>query len=61
MDITRVGKYTVAEWVRLWFDTCSKPNIREQTAYYCNNYIEKHIVPGIGSFKLDKLTTLQIQ
>ena len=60
-DITRIGKYTVAEWVQLWFDTYSKPNIREQTAYYYNNYIEKHIVPGIGSIKLDKLTTLQIQ
>ena len=61
VDITRIGKYTVAEWVRLWFDTYSKPNIREQTAYYYSNYIEKHIVPGIGSIKLDKLTTLQIQ
>ena len=61
MDITRTGKYTVAEWVRLWFDTYSKPNIREQTAYYYSNYIEKYIVPGIGSTKLDKLTTLQIQ
>ncbi|MBD5084003.1 MAG: hypothetical protein HDT33_02785 [Clostridiales bacterium] len=55
------GKYTVAEWVRLWFETYSKPSIREQAAYYYNNYIEKHIVPGIGNIKLDKLTTLQIQ
>lgn len=61
MDIVRNGKYTVAKWVRLWFKTCSKPSIREQTAYYYNNYIEKHIVPGIGDIKLDKLTNLQIQ
>ena len=61
VDVVRSGKYTVAEWVRLWFETYSKPSIREQTAYYYNNYIEKHIVPGIGSIKLDKLTTLQIQ
>ena len=61
VDIVRSGKYTVAEWVRLWFETYSKPSIREQTAYYYNNYIEKHIVPGIGGIKLDKLTTLQIQ
>ena len=51
----------MAEWVRLWFDTYSKPNIREQTAYYYSNYIEKQIVPGIGSIKLDKLAALQIQ
>ena len=61
VDVVRSGKYTVAEWVRLWFETYSKPSIREQTAYYYNNYIEKHIVPGIGSIKLDKLTTIQIQ
>ena len=61
IDVVRSGKYTVAEWVRPWFDTYSKPAIREQTAYYYNNYIEKHIVPGIGDIKLDKLTTLEIQ
>ena len=61
LDVVRSGKYTVAEWVRLWFDTYSKPAIREQTAYYYNNYIEKHIVPGLGDIKLDKLTTLEIQ
>ena len=44
VDITRIGKYTVAEWVRLWFDTYSKPNIREQTAYYYNNYIELSLI-----------------
>lgn len=61
VDVIRSGKYTVAEWVRLWFETYSQPSIREQTAYYYNNYIEKHIVPGIGDIKLDKLTTIQIQ
>lgn len=61
VDVARSGKYTVAEWVRLWFEAYSKPSIREQTAYYYNNYIEKHIVPGIGGIKLDKLTTIQIQ
>jgi len=61
VDVIRSGKYTVAEWVRLWFETYSKPSIREQTAYHYNNYIEKHIVPGIGSIRLNKLTTIQIQ
>ena len=61
VDVVRSGKYTVAEWVRLWFETYSKPSIGEQTAYYYNNYIEKHIVPSTGDIKLDKLTTLQIQ
>ena len=34
VDVVRSGKYTVAEWVRLWFETYSKPSIREQTVYY---------------------------
>ena len=28
---------------------------------YYTNYIENHIIPGIGSIPLDKLTTIQIQ
>ena len=61
LDVVRTGKYTVAEWVRLWYETYTKPNIREQTRYYYNNYIERHIVPNIGDIMLDKLTTIEIQ
>ncbi len=31
------------------------------TKSYYTNYIENHIVPGIGDVPLDKLTTIQIQ
>ena len=61
IDVSKTGRYTVGEWVRIWFDTYSKPSIREHTVNYYNNYIEKHIIPAIGKIKLDKLTTLQIQ
>ena len=39
----------------------AEPRIRPNTKAYYTNYIENHIVPGIGSVPLDKLTTIQIQ
>ena len=36
------------------------PYPAQHKAYY-TNYIENHIIPGIGSVPLDKLTTIQIQ
>lgn len=61
IDFTKSESYTVAEWMRIWFDTYSKPQIRESTAACYTNYIEHHIIPGIGHIKLDKLTSRDIQ
>lgn len=61
LDIVRSGQYTVAEWLRLWFETYSKPSVREGTAENYRNHIENHIIPHIGDIKLSKLTPLDIQ
>lgn len=61
IDFTRNRDYTVGEWAVLWFENYAKPAIRETTAAYYKNYIEKHIQPHIGNIKLTKLTTLQLQ
>ena len=61
IDFSRAGQYTVAEWMRLWYETYSKPSIRESTAEYYRNFIENHIIPNIGTIKLEKLTSLDIQ
>ena len=55
------GDYTVGEWLWLWFETYSKPNIRESTAINYSNYIRLHIEPILGRIKLKQLTALQIQ
>ena len=39
----------------------TKPQIRETTAACYTNYIEHHIIPGIGHIKLEKLTSRDIQ
>jgi len=61
LDVIRSGQYTVAEWMRLWFETYSKPSLREASAENYRNYIENHIIPHIGDIKLNKLTPLDIQ
>ncbi len=61
LDISKAGNYTVASWVRTWYEVYAEPRIRPNTREYYANYIENHIVPGIGKIMLDKLTTIQIQ
>ena len=61
LDVSKAGTYTVALWVRTWYEVYAEPRIRPNTKAYYTNYIENHIVPGIGDIPLDKLTTIQIQ
>ena len=60
-DVTKVGQYTVAKWCWLWYENYCKPSVKDSTAEYYRSCIEHHVVPGIGSIKLDKLTTLDLQ
>ena len=55
------GDYTVGEWMWLWFETYSKPQVRASTVSSYRNYIEHHIEPNLGRIKLKQLTPLQIQ
>ncbi|MCX4371979.1 MAG: site-specific integrase [Dysosmobacter sp.] len=61
VDASKTGQFTVGQWAETWFENYAKPSIRETTAAYYKNYIDKHIVPNIGKIKLNKLTTLDIQ
>ena len=55
LDVSKAGNYTVASWVRTWYEVYAEPRIRPNTKAYYTNYIENHIIPGIGSIPLDKL------
>ena len=61
LDVSKAGTYTVASWVKTWYEVYAEPRIRPNTKAYYTNYIENHIIPGIGNIPLDKLTTIQIQ
>ena len=61
LDVSRTNEYTVAEWLRLWFELYSKPHVRPSTADYYRRSIEQYTIPRIGSIKLNKLTCRDIQ
>ena len=61
LDVSRSGEYTLAEWLRVWFELCAKPNIRPSTAGYYRRAMEEYTIPRIGTIKLNKLTSREIQ
>ena len=61
LDIVRSDEYTVAEWLRLWYELYAKPNIRPTTADNYHRSIESHVIPRIGEIKLKQITSRDIQ
>ena len=61
LDISRANEYTVATWLRTWFELYAKPHIRPSTMNYYQRNIEQHVAPAIGDIPLNKLTTRDLQ
>ena len=61
VDVIRADNYTVASWLRTWYELYSKPNVRPSTANYYHRSIEQHVIPKIGNIKLSQLTSRDIQ
>lgn len=62
LDVSKVAdEYTVATWLRMWYELYAKPNVRTATANRYELIIEKYTIPRIGSVKLKKLTTRHLQ
>ena len=61
LDMNRAKNYTVESWIKLWYETYAEPRLREKTKSYYRNYMDNHIIPGLGKIPLEKLTTIQIQ
>ena len=61
LAVGRADEYTVAAWLRTWFDLYAKPHIRPSTMNYYHRNIEQHIIPAIGDIPLNKLTTRDLQ
>jgi integrase len=47
---------TVAKWLTHWLDTIKRPHVRPATADFYSEAIRLHIVPAIGTKRLDRLT-----
>ena len=61
LDVGRADEYTVAAWLRTWFELYAKPHIRPSTMNYYHRNIEQHVAPAIGDIPLNKLTTRDLQ
>ena len=61
LDVTRTDEYTVATWLRSWYELYAQPNIRTATADRYKLMIETYTIPRIGKIKLKKLTFRDLQ
>ncbi len=61
VDVTHTDEYTVATWLRAWYDLYALPNIRQATADRYKLMIETYTIPRIGKIKLKKLTSRDLQ
>ena len=61
LDFTKAGKYTVGEWMEVWFEDYAKIKVRPSSHQTYRGYIDNHINPNIGDIPLEKLTSLDLQ
>ena len=61
IDVSRADEYTVATWLRSWYDIYAKPNISPSTMTYYQLMIEQYTIPRIGDILLNKLTAHDLQ
>lgn len=61
LDMSKVGQYTVGQWMDVWFENYVKIKVRPSSHQTYRGYIENHIKPNIGSIPLNKLTSLELQ
>ena len=61
VDVGKSDEYTVATWLKTWYDLYAKPNVRTATANRYDLMINTYTVLRIGNIKLSKLTGRDLQ
>ena len=61
LDQSKVEKYTVEEWMEVWFEDYDKLKVRPSSHQTYRGYIDNYINPNIGDIPLEKLTSLELQ
>ena len=61
VDTLKAEKYTVGQWMDVWFENYAKIKVRPSSHQTYRGYIDNHIKPNIGKIPLGKLTTLELQ
>jgi len=54
--LRRVGQsWTTAAWLTHWLETIARPSLRHTSLAAYRIAVEKHLVPGVGKHRLDRL------
>ena len=61
LDAAKAGRYTVGQWMEVWFEHYAKVKVRPSSHQTYRGYIDNHIKPNIGKIPLEKLTSLELQ
>ena len=61
LDTAKVGRYTIGQWMDVWFEHYAKVKVRPSSHQTYRGYIDNHIKPNIGKIPLEKLTSLDLQ
>ncbi len=61
LDVIKAEKYTLGQWMDIWFENYAKVKIRPSSHQTYRGYIDNHIKPHIGKIPLSKLSSLELQ
>ena len=53
LDTAKVGRYTVGQWMEVWFEHYAKIKVRPSSHQTYRGYIDNHIKPNIGKVPLE--------
>lgn len=48
---------TLARWLTTWLDRVAAPRLKPRTLHTYRGYVDRYVVPTIGKYRLDRLTT----
>lgn len=55
-NIPKIGqKWTFGSWLEHWLENIAKPSIRVRTYEAYQNAVNKHLIPGLGKHRLERL------
>ena len=61
LDAGKAGRYTLGQWMDVWFENYAKVKVRPSSHQTYRGYIDNHIKTNIGQIPLEKLTSLELQ
>ena len=61
LDVIKAEKYTLGQWMDIWFENYAKVKVRPSSHQTYRGYIDNHIKPNIGKIPLNKLSSLELQ